>query len=88
MFRHSVPAARGPFQRQPLASHRHDQLRPPSNKIMPVSSKTRRDVQHILTCTQAYHSALNEEPDIRQVGNLGIYPIKTRLRGPAPVAGI
>ena len=55
---------------------------------MPVSSKTRRDVQHILTCTQAYHSALNEEPDIRQVGNLGIYPIKTRLRGPAPVAGI
>jgi actin related protein 2/3 complex subunit 3 len=34
----------------------------------------------------AYHSALNEEPDIRQVGNLGIYPIKTRLRGPAPVA--
>jgi actin related protein 2/3 complex subunit 3 len=44
--------------------------------------------QHTLTCTQAYHSALNEEPDIRQVGNLGIYPIKTRLRGPAPVAGI
>ncbi|KAH9060969.1 ARP2 3 complex 21 kDa subunit [Lactarius vividus] len=34
----------------------------------------------------AYHSALNEEPDIRQVGNVGIYPIKTRLRGPAPVA--
>ncbi|KAI0268116.1 ARP2 3 complex 21 kDa subunit [Gloeopeniophorella convolvens] len=33
----------------------------------------------------AYHSALNEEPDVRQVGNLGIYPIKTRLRGPAPV---
>jgi actin related protein 2/3 complex subunit 3 len=30
---------------------------------------------------------LNEEPDIRQVGNLGIYPIKTRLRGPAPLAG-
>jgi len=34
----------------------------------------------------AYHSALNEEPDIRQVGNLGVYPIRTRLRGPAPVA--
>jgi len=34
----------------------------------------------------AYHSALNEEPDIRQVGNLGVYPIKTRLRGPAPLA--
>ncbi|KAI0303945.1 ARP2 3 complex 21 kDa subunit [Russula brevipes] len=34
----------------------------------------------------AYHSALNDEPDIRQVGNLGIYPIKTRLRGPAPLA--
>lgn len=42
----------------------------------------------MLRCTQAYHSALNEEPDIRQVGNLGIYPIKTRLRGPAPVAGV
>jgi hypothetical protein len=34
---------------------------------------------------QAYHSALNEEPDVRQVGNLSILPIKTRIRGPAPV---
>jgi actin related protein 2/3 complex subunit 3 len=41
----------------------------------------------VLTRVQAYHSALNEESDIRQVGNLGIYPIKTRLRGPAPLAG-
>ncbi|KAH9077029.1 ARP2/3 complex 21 kDa subunit [Lactarius deliciosus] len=40
----------------------------------------------MLRRAQAYHSALNEEPDIRQVGNVGIYPIKTRLRGPAPVA--
>ena len=34
---------------------------------------------------QAYHSALNEEPDVRQVGNMSILPIKTRIRGPAPL---
>jgi ARP2/3 complex ARPC3 (21 kDa) subunit len=34
---------------------------------------------------QAYHSALNEDPDARQVGNMSILPIKTRIRGPAPV---
>lgn len=34
----------------------------------------------------AYHSALNEEPDARQVGNVSILPIKTRIRGPAPIA--
>ncbi|KAF7965188.1 hypothetical protein HWV62_10421 [Athelia sp. TMB] len=34
----------------------------------------------------AYHSALNEEPDTRQVGNMGILPIKTKIRGPAPLA--
>ncbi|ETW84144.1 hypothetical protein HETIRDRAFT_444095 [Heterobasidion irregulare TC 32-1] len=33
----------------------------------------------------AYHSALNEEPDVRQVGNVSILPINTRIRGPAPV---
>ncbi|KAG6817855.1 hypothetical protein H0H87_001687 [Tephrocybe sp. NHM501043] len=32
----------------------------------------------------AYHSSLNDEPDVRQVGNLAILPIKTRIRGPAP----
>lgn len=34
---------------------------------------------------QAYHSSLNEDPDARQVGNMSILPIKTRIRGPAPV---
>ncbi|KAJ3484122.1 hypothetical protein NLI96_g5863 [Meripilus lineatus] len=34
----------------------------------------------------AYHSVLNEEPDIRQVGNMSVLPIRTRIRGPAPVA--
>ncbi|KDQ08891.1 hypothetical protein BOTBODRAFT_557104 [Botryobasidium botryosum FD-172 SS1] len=34
----------------------------------------------------AYHSSLNEEPDARQVGNMSILPIKTRIRGPAPLA--
>ncbi|RDX53893.1 actin-like protein ARPC3 [Lentinus brumalis] len=34
----------------------------------------------------AYHSSLNELPDIRQVGNLAILPIKTKYRGPAPLA--
>ncbi|KAH0587839.1 Actin-related protein 2/3 complex subunit 3 [Termitomyces sp. J132] len=32
----------------------------------------------------AYHSSFNDEPDVRQVGNLSILPIKTRIRGPAP----
>ncbi|KAG5648867.1 hypothetical protein DXG03_000216 [Asterophora parasitica] len=34
----------------------------------------------------AYHSSFNEEPDARQVGNVAILPIKTRIRGPAPQA--
>ncbi|KAF9006591.1 actin-related protein ARPC3 [Cyathus striatus] len=34
----------------------------------------------------AYHSTLNEEPDMRQVGNMAILPIRTRIRGPAPIA--
>ncbi|KAG6903418.1 hypothetical protein C0995_005441 [Termitomyces sp. Mi166 len=34
----------------------------------------------------AYHSSFNDEPDVRQVGNLSILPIKTRIRGPAPQA--
>ncbi|KZW04356.1 ARP2/3 complex 21 kDa subunit [Exidia glandulosa HHB12029] len=34
----------------------------------------------------AYHSTLNDEPDARQVGNVSILPIKTRIRGPAPIA--
>ncbi|EPS95986.1 hypothetical protein FOMPIDRAFT_1062437 [Fomitopsis schrenkii] len=34
----------------------------------------------------AYHSAFNEDPDIRQVGNTAVLPIKTKFRGPAPLA--
>ncbi|KAJ7129403.1 actin-related protein 2/3 complex subunit 3 [Mycena epipterygia] len=34
----------------------------------------------------AYHSSFNEEPDLRQAGNMAILPIKTKIRGPAPVA--
>ncbi|KAL4249641.1 Actin-related protein 2/3 complex subunit 3 [Abortiporus biennis] len=34
----------------------------------------------------AYHSSYNEEPDVREVGNMSILPIRTRIRGPAPVA--
>ncbi|KAI9000825.1 actin-like protein ARPC3 [Trametes punicea] len=34
----------------------------------------------------AYHSSFNEYPDTRLVGNLAILPIKTKFRGPAPVA--
>jgi len=32
----------------------------------------------------AYHSAFNDAPDVRQVGNMSVLPIKTRIRGPAP----
>ncbi|TCD69241.1 subunit of the Arp2/3 complex [Steccherinum ochraceum] len=34
----------------------------------------------------AYHSSFNEDPDMRQVGNVAILPIKTKIRGPAPTA--
>ncbi|KAI0774465.1 ARP2/3 complex 21 kDa subunit [Fomes fomentarius] len=34
----------------------------------------------------AYHSSLNEVPDVRQAGNLSILPIKTKFRGPSPLA--
>ncbi|KAH7930690.1 ARP2/3 complex, 21 kDa p21-Arc subunit [Leucogyrophana mollusca] len=34
----------------------------------------------------AYHSSLNEYPDARQVGNMAVLPIKTKIRGPAQVA--
>jgi len=34
----------------------------------------------------AYHSSLNEEADVRQVGNMAVLPIKTRIRGPASIA--
>jgi actin related protein 2/3 complex subunit 3 len=33
----------------------------------------------------AYHSAFNEV-EFRQVGNMAILPIRTRIRGPAPIA--
>ena len=34
---------------------------------------------------QAYHSPLNEDIDVRQVRNMAILPIRTRIRGPAPI---
>jgi len=34
----------------------------------------------------AYHSAYNEDPDARQVGNTSTLPIKTKVRGPAQIA--
>ncbi|KAK7470386.1 subunit of the Arp2/3 complex [Stygiomarasmius scandens] len=34
----------------------------------------------------AYHSSFNEEPDVRQVGNMSVLPIKTKFRGVAPMA--
>jgi len=34
----------------------------------------------------AYHSSFNEYPDPRLVGNTPILPIKTRIRGPAPLS--
>ncbi|KAL5527510.1 hypothetical protein ACEPAG_6311 [Sanghuangporus baumii] len=34
----------------------------------------------------AYHSSFNELPDVRQVGNMSILPIRTKIRGPAPLA--
>jgi len=33
----------------------------------------------------AYHSAFNDDVDNRQVGNMYLLPIKTKIRGPAPL---
>lgn len=40
-----------------------------------------RHIYHL----QAYHSSFNEEGDVRQVGNMSVLPIRTRIRGPAPI---
>ncbi|KAL5636602.1 hypothetical protein ACGC1H_000528 [Rhizoctonia solani] len=37
------------------------------------------------TIMPAYHSAYNEEPDVRLVGNMSVLPINSRIRGPAPL---
>ncbi|KAF9114610.1 subunit of the Arp2/3 complex [Mortierella sp. AM989] len=34
----------------------------------------------------AYHSAFNEVTDLRSVGSMALLPIKTRIRGPSPIA--
>ncbi|KAI1307205.1 subunit of the Arp2/3 complex [Mortierella claussenii] len=34
----------------------------------------------------AYHSSFNEVADLRSVGGMALLPIKTRVRGPAPIA--
>ncbi|KAF8983653.1 subunit of the Arp2/3 complex [Haplosporangium bisporale] len=36
----------------------------------------------------AYHSAFNEVTDLRAAGGMAILPIKTRVRGPAPIGTI
>jgi len=33
----------------------------------------------------AYHSSFNDDPSVRQVGNMAILPINTKIRGPAPL---
>ena len=33
---------------------------------------------------QAYHSAYNQESDVRLVGSMSLLPIRTKIRGPAP----
>jgi len=37
------------------------------------------------TTMPAYHSSFNEEPDVRLAGNMALLPIKTKIRGPAPI---
>jgi len=33
----------------------------------------------------AYHSVFNDEVDVRAVGNMSVLPIRTKIRGPAPL---
>lgn len=37
---------------------------------------------------QAYHSAFNEEEDMRLIGNVALLPIKSRIRGSAPIGAL
>lgn len=61
-----------------------------SSSAMPVRRSTIDDFFAIadLAHNQAYHSSFNEEPNVRQVGNVAILPIKTRIRGPAPIGAL
>ncbi|KAK1921697.1 actin-related protein 2/3 complex subunit 3 [Papiliotrema laurentii] len=34
----------------------------------------------------AYHSSFNDDTSVRQVGNMALLPINTKIRGPAPIA--
>ncbi|OCF77096.1 arp2/3 complex 21 kDa subunit [Kwoniella mangroviensis CBS 8886] len=34
----------------------------------------------------AYHSVFNDDTSVRQVGNMALLPINTKIRGPAPLA--
>lgn len=34
----------------------------------------------------AYHSAFNADTSVRQIGNMAVLPISTKVRGPAPIA--
>ena len=52
---------------------------------MPVSSHVHADGR---ADPQAYHSAFNDDPAVRQVGNMALLPINTKIRGPAPIAGM
>ncbi len=52
---------------------------------MPVSLFTYNSERFMIYSIQAYHSSLNEEPDVRLVGNMSVLPIKTKIRGPAPL---
>ena len=58
----------------------------PQSNTMPVSKPWLTTATVTINFNvQAYHSSLNEVEDARQVGNIYILPIKTKVRGPAPV---
>ena len=55
----------------------------PELVTMPVSSCVHTNGR---ADAQAYHSAFNDDPAVRQVGNMALLPINTKIRGPAPIA--
>ena len=63
----------------------HGQAIPSAHTNHASKSSPQSKSSVVIEDEQAYHSSFNEEPDTRQVGNMAVLPIKTRIRGPAPI---
>ena len=61
---------------------------PVSLQLLPIENRRRARGGRgtSIDSGQAYHSAFNADPSVRQIGNMAVLPISTKIRGPAPIA--